>query len=112
MAHQNQNITAWKGNKIAIVVFIEDATNLVGFTAKWAMAVNPDSAPIITKTTPSGISINGLTVTITINGNETNQSSGIAPGDYYHELTLYDETSATFTALTGTLTLKDVLNKE
>lgn len=112
MALQNQNLTAYKGNKIVIVFAIEDATNLVGFTAKWSMAQTVSSTPIITKVTPTGITISGLAVTVTIQPTETNQLSGIVPGNYHHELTLFDGTSAPFTAAVGTLTLTDVLNKE
>jgi len=112
MGKLNQNFTHWKGNYREIDFFIEDVDSLSGCTIEWAMAADANSTELITKSTedtPATITISGKTATVILESSDTDASSGISAGEYYHELRIVDGDSNPFTPAIGTVTLKDVL---
>lgn len=113
MAKELQNITTWKGDYRKIEFLVEDVANLTGCSAKWSMSVNPTTAKLIEKdsTDPTEIIIAGTTITVILLPADTGYSTSIDAGTYYHELDITDSSGNPSTAATGTLTLKDALNR-
>jgi hypothetical protein len=110
MGKLNQNFTTWKGNYRTINFLIEDVVSLVGATVKWAISVDEESSKLIEKTsTGGGITIDGQTATVILDETDTDYSSGITAGDYYHELRVVDTDGHVSTPAIGTMTLKDVI---
>jgi len=111
MGLTGQNFTMWKGDDKTVQFTIEDATDVSGYTAKWHMAVDANSAKLITKTSGGGgITFNGNKVLVAIASAETKDSvTAIPAGSYYHELELIDGSSNKTIAAIGVIDLKKTL---
>jgi hypothetical protein len=107
----NQNFIMWKGDDKIVQITIEDATDVSGFTAKWHMSVDVDSAKLITKTSGGGgITFDGNKVLVSLSSAETKDSVTTIPvGLYYHELELIDGDSKKSIAASGILDLRKTL---
>jgi hypothetical protein len=115
MGLTGQDFTTWKGNYRKIVFYISDVSSVTGGTAEWAMSSMSDTGTtLITKTSDptSGITLTGKNVTVILDPEDTDESSGIPPGEYYHELRLEDIAGQPTTPAIGTITMLDVLIKE
>ena len=101
----------WKGDDKTIQFTIEDATDVSGFTAKWHMGVDVNSAKLITKTSGGGgITFDGNKVLVSLSSAETKDSvTAIPEGMYYHELELIDAQSKKSIAASGIIDLKKTL---
>jgi hypothetical protein len=112
MGKLNQDFTTWKGNYRRIDFYIEDVSSVTGGTASWIMAADATSAALITKTVAGGgIGLTGKTVSVYLLPADTDDSSGIADGIYYHELRLVDVVNQPSTPAIGEVTLLPVVLK-
>lgn len=108
MGKENQDFTTWKGNYRLINFYISDVSSVTGGTAEWACSIVNTGSTIILKTSEpnSGITLSGKYVSVTLNPEDT---SGLAAGNYYHELRLIDVIGQPTTPAIGTMTLKPVI---
>ena len=109
----DQDFTTWKGNYRQIIFYISDVSSVTGGTAEWAMSTSATGATLILKTTDasSGITLSGKNVIVVLDPSDTDETSGIDSGYYYHELRLEDVIGQPTTPSVGTITLLDVLLK-
>ena len=109
----NQDFTTWKGNYRQIIFYISDVSTVTGGTAEWAMSTSATGATLILKTSEasSGITLSGKNVIVVLDPTDTDDSSGINSGFYYHELRLEDTVGQPTTPSIGIITLLDVLLK-
>jgi len=114
MGKVNQNITIWKGNYVELSAVIDDVSDLAGSVITWAMSIDASTAKLITKsteTTVPGVTIEDNIVTVILNPSDTNDASGIAAGDYYHEIRIVDPGGNPSTPLIGKVELRNVIIK-
>lgn len=104
-----QDFTTWKGNYRRIDFYIEDVSSVTGGTAEWVMANSSTGTTRIWKssTGATDITLSGKTVSVFLQPSDTNDASGIAAGQYYHELWLEDIAGQPSTPAIGTVTLLD-----
>ena len=112
-----QDFTMWKGDDKILAFNIEDATDLeTGYTATWVMCAEEPNAgnsynptAVLTKdseATPATITFDGATVLVEVDGDDTGEASSITPGEYYHELKLYDTAGNEAVSAIGTIDLR------
>lgn len=92
-----------------ITVRLRDGSlaDLVGATLTYAVAKNPRSEVLLTKTNSDGISVTGNgTMQIQFDPEDTEDIDG---DDYYHELRSVSPAGAKTTLMFGTLTINDNL---
>lgn len=114
MGKINQNITIWKGNYVELNAVIDDVLDLTGSVITWAMSVDASTAKLITKSTETtipGVTIDERIVTVILNPADTNDASGIAAGDYYHEMRIVDPDGKPSTPFIGKVELRNVIIK-
>lgn len=114
MGKLNQNITIWKGNYVELRAVIDDVLDLTGSVITWAMSVDASTAKLITKSTETtipGVTIDERIVTVILNPADTNDESGIAAGDYYHEMRIVDANGKPSTPFIGKVELRNVIIK-
>lgn len=107
----NSDICIFAGDDLRIEVEVKDQYgNQVDITTvtsiTWKVANTPTSAPIVTKTFTTDISISPLdTFVFNLVPADTTSLSG----RYYHEAEIVTSTGKTYTVLTGYLTVKNSL---
>lgn len=112
MAAENQNFKIWKGDDIILRCNAVDSENVETFSAIWIMATEVGGTRLLVKTTEGdfsqegGITPVGGRFEIDIPGTDTDEQSGIEPGNYYHELQVYDYEGKTVVGSTGTVTVE------
>ena len=117
MGKLGQDRTMWKGDDKILAFNIEDATDLEeGYSATWVMCEEEPNAgnsynptALLTKTTeddPVTITFDGATVLVEVDGDDTGEASSIDPGEYYHELKLYDDDGNEAVSAVGTIDLR------
>ncbi len=111
MAATNQNFTKWKGDDFVLRFTIQDSLNIEPFKALWILATEVGGTRKIVKTTAGhfseqgGISMVGNRVEIPILSVETDSTSGLDAGTYYHELHMEDGEGRITMAAVGGFTL-------
>jgi hypothetical protein len=114
MGTENQDFFKWREDSFFIQITIEDAqSNLSNYKAYWAMALGPTYSPVLVKTTPGHFGdIGGATwsgpATIRIQIDEEDTSE-LDITQYYHELTIEDESGNSVVASTGTFDLRQAI---
>ena len=114
MAKINQNFIHYKGDEKVITITVEDALLLTGFTIKWSMSETANSSKLITKSTaatPATVTIEANTASLTLAAADTDYASSIVAGTYYHEWRIWDADSKPVVVATGSIELKDVINR-
>lgn len=107
MTKTAQDVTMYAGDTVNIKVTVYDSDNsnvrknITGCTIKWVMYDPDDTGVMLTKTTPSGI-----TVTDAINGELTipvasTDTETVTPGNYRHEAEITDASNNVSTVLVG-----------
>lgn len=112
MASENQNAKIWKGDDIVLRWTAADNQNVETFTAIWIMCDEVGGTRRLVKTTDGdfsqegGITPIGNRMDIELPGTDTDEQSGIPPGNYYHEIQVYDHEGNTVVGGVGTITLE------
>lgn len=113
MAAFNQDFIRWKGDDFILEYTIKDVENAESFKAIWIMATEVGGTRKIVKTTEGhfseegGITIDENKIIIPFESSETDETSGIPPGQYYTELQLQDSLGKTTMAAVGMMDLRD-----
>ena len=107
-----------KGSKVVIDYNIEDVASAESFKFYWAMAVQSDlTDKKIEKTTTGdlgnhgGITVDGSTVSITLDSADTDEASGIAVGMYACQLHAEDENNDPKVVAEDVINLKEAIYK-
>lgn len=111
MGKLTQNFTTWKGNYREIKFTIDDVASIEDADeVEWGMSVSESTAKLIHKTMADlQITLSGKVVTVILEPEDTDEDSGIAAGNYYHELRVVDGSGNPSTPAIGTVTLKAVI---
>lgn len=106
MTSINQNVNMYAGDTINVNFGISNSDNtaasLSSASPVWIMEQNVSSGSLLRKTSDSGISISGSTITVSISPSDTIDFAGT----YYHELEVTDTSGNVSTVSTGLLTIK------
>jgi len=109
MTKINQNFTMSKGDDKVIEFPFDDISDFTGCTAEWGFANTKDDLPILRKlstSNPPGITFSGNMAKVIINAEDTDYTTAINPGNYYHELILIDSVGDDSKSSSGTMTLE------
>lgn len=107
MTKTAQDVTIYAGDTANIKVTVYDSDNsnvrknITGSTVKWVMFDPDDTGVILTKTTPSTVSVTDATngeLTIPLAPADT---EAISPGNYRHEAEITDASGNVSTVLVG-----------
>jgi len=105
-----QNFSMPRGDDFQVSLDIDpDVSSLVGSQVTWRVYAQDTGvaigAPVLTKNLDQGLEITDPTyqlILITLQGADT---AGLAPGNYYHEATVYDIDGKRTSVSAGILTL-------
>ncbi len=110
MSVKNQNTDIWKGDTRSLAFFINDATDLEGYSAVWTMA--DEGKPVLLKQTRDGsITFDGNRVLVHLESQDTDYTSNITAGEYEHQLYVGDAQNHGVVASEGKIAINDALYK-
>ncbi len=104
MAKIEQDLILWRDRFRVIQFTIEEVSDLIGYSANWAMSNRAGSTSHLSKALGGDIEIDDVKVLVSFYPSDF---ENIAEGEYYHELLLYDGEGNPIQAATGIVDLRD-----